>query len=69
LKLLALGVRQWFEENRIDEAEHGGVSADSETESHYSEQGKTWAAKERARGKAKAGKHSGLEGDVGLPVI
>jgi hypothetical protein len=69
LKLLALGVRQWFEENRIDDAEHGGVSADSETESDNGQQGKTGAAKERAKGKTKAGKHSRLKGDAGLRAI
>jgi hypothetical protein len=69
LQLLALGVRQWFEENRIDDAEHGGVSADPETKSDNRQQRKTGAAKERAKGKTKAGKHSGLKGTGELRAI
>lgn len=59
LELLALRVRQWFKEDRIDEAEHGGVSANPETQGNDGQQSKTRAAKERTKRKAKAGKHTG----------
>jgi len=57
LQLLAPGIGQRLQQNGIDDAEHGSVSANPQAEGDDGEERETRAAEERAGGEAETGEH------------